>query len=59
MTRESLRGRVLILGFWAEWDEASRDDLARLNELHRDRTKDGLMVVGVHPPGASRSRSRA
>jgi peroxiredoxin len=52
LSRESLRGRILILGFWAEWNDASRDALARLNDLHRDRAKDGLAVVGVHPPGS-------
>jgi peroxiredoxin len=52
MTAESLRGRIVVLGFWAEWDEACRDDLVRLNQIHRDGAKDGLTVVGVHPPGS-------
>jgi hypothetical protein len=42
----------VLLGFWAEWNDAGRDDLVQLNQLHRDRAKSGLTVVGVHPPGS-------
>lgn len=51
-TRESLRGRVVVLGFWAEWDDDGREDLVRLNQFHRDGGTDGPTVIGVHPPGS-------
>ncbi len=51
-TWESQRGQVVLLGFWAEWNDACRDDLARLDRLHRDRASSGLTIIGVHPPGS-------
>ena len=42
----------MILDFWAEWSDACRDDLARLSRLHQDRAKNGLTMIGVHPPGS-------
>ncbi len=52
LTWPALRGRVVILGFWAEWSDDDREDLARLNRLHQDRAKNGLTIVGIHPPGS-------
>jgi hypothetical protein len=51
-TWESLRGQVVLLGFWAEWNDAGRDDLVRLERLHRDRAEGGPTIIGVHPPGS-------
>ncbi len=48
LTWEDLRGHVVLLGFWAEWSDASRDELARLRRLRRD----GLTIIAVHPPGS-------
>jgi peroxiredoxin len=52
LTWESLRGRIVVLGCWAEWSEACREELERLNQLHRAGPKDRLAIVGVHPPGS-------
>ena len=52
LTWQALRGQVVVLGFWAEWSEPCRDDLARLSRSYQDRAKSGLTIVGVHPPGS-------
>ncbi len=57
-TWRALRGKVVLLAFWAEWNDAGRDDLNQLNQLHRDRAKSGLAVVGIHPPGSEPAEIR-
>jgi len=52
LTWEALRDKVIVVGFWAEWNDACRDDLVQLSRLHQDRAKSGLLIVGVHPPGS-------
>jgi thiol-disulfide isomerase/thioredoxin len=52
LTWESLRGKVVILDFWAEWCGPCRTDFPRLSRLHEARGSNGLTVVGIHPPGS-------
>jgi thiol-disulfide isomerase/thioredoxin len=49
---ESLKGKVVVLGFWAEWSGPCRGELPALSNLHKKRPDD-LVVIGVHPPGSS------
>ena len=52
LTWQSLRGRVVILDFWAEWCSPCRDSLPQLSRLHQGRDSNGLTIIGVHPPGS-------
>jgi thiol-disulfide isomerase/thioredoxin len=52
LTWQALRGRVVILDFWAEWCAPCREDLPQLGRLHRARNANGLTIIGVHPPGS-------
>jgi AhpC/TSA family len=42
----------VVLGFWAEWNEAGREALERLDRAHRDGGERGPVVIGIHPPGS-------
>ncbi len=42
-----LRGRVVLLNFWATWCIPCRSEIPALSELHRDLEGQGLSVVGV------------
>jgi peroxiredoxin len=43
----SLRGRVVLLNFWATWCIPCRSEIPEFNALQRDLQAKGLSVVGV------------
>ena len=53
MTWADLKGKPVILDFWAEWCGPCRNDLPAMVQLHRSRRESGIVVIGIHTPGSS------
>jgi thiol-disulfide isomerase/thioredoxin len=47
VTLDNLRGRVVILDFWATWCGPCRITIPKLNALHRKYKDRGLVVLGL------------
>lgn len=52
LTWDKLRGKVVILDFWAIWCGPCRADIPGLKSLHRASQESDIVVIGVHNPGS-------
>ena len=48
ITLTQLRGKVVVLNFWATWCPPCRAEMAELNETHAALNGRGLIVLGVN-----------
>lgn len=46
-TRESLKGKVIFIDFWASWSGPNREDMPTIAGLYKKYQKRGLVVIGV------------
>jgi peroxiredoxin len=44
----SMRGKVVLLNFWASWCQECRPEMPMFEQLHREFAAQGLSVVGIN-----------
>ena len=44
----NLRGKVVIVNFWASWCAECRPEMSALERLHRDFASRGLVMIGIN-----------
>ncbi len=49
-----LKGKVILLDFWATWCGPCRQSIPHLIHLHKTYQKDGLEVIGMNVDGGNR-----
>ena len=52
-----LRGKIVLLDFWASWCGPCRIDLPHIEALHDEYTRDELVVLGVNGESETPARS--
>ncbi len=50
LTLEGLRGKVVLVEFWAYDCPFCAEAIPHVKELHEKYAKDGLVIIGVHTP---------
>ena len=56
VTRDSLRGKVVLLNFWATWCPPCRIEMPGFQDVYDEHRASGFVVLGVSTDAAGRGR---
>ncbi len=59
LASDDLRGRVLVVNFWATWCGPCRLEMPGFERVHRDRSDDGVFILGLSTDVTGRDGVRA
>ena len=49
---KDIKGKVVVLDFWAVWCGPCMSDMPRVNELYKKWEENGITVIGIHTAGS-------
>ena len=58
LSLEGLRGKAVVVNFWASWCQPCKDESPYLEEMWRDRRGEGLVIVGINEEDVSKDARR-
>lgn len=47
LSLEGLRGKVVLVNFWASWCPPCRVEMPGFDRVYRERSRDGFVIVGI------------
>ncbi|HEX4796406.1 MAG TPA: M56 family metallopeptidase [Humisphaera sp.] len=51
LTWADLKGKVVLVDFWAVWCAPCRNDYPKLVDLDKEKDKSGITIIGIHAAG--------
>lgn len=54
----ALKGKIVVIDFWAVWCKPCVESLPDVQRLHEAYAKQGVVVVGIHAPGTPLDKVR-